>query len=181
MSNYHSHNVQVLKHGLEQYSEVIASKIAAVCREAVQELYDEVDRLFSPKVPSWISKDGQLIGGSDDFPIWTGQLRNSTGAAVYWNGVIYSLIQNPLLPNEPQDYNGQEEIYGDAWLQNAIEQGYSKYGRGLWIVLFSAVPYAAEIDLFGSVRGRGMNYFEKLKDIVKESVMNGLMPLVKEE
>ena len=180
MSNYHSNNVQVLKRGLEQYSEVIASKIAAVCREAVQELYDEVDRLFSPKVPSWISKD-ELIGGSDYFPIWTGQLRNSTGAAVYWNGVIYSLIQNPLLPNEPQDYNGQEEIYGDAWLQNAIEQGYSKYGRGLWIVLFSAVPYAAEIDLFGSVRGRGMNYFEKLKDIVKGLVMNGLLPLVKEE
>lgn len=80
----------------------------------------------------------------DSIPYDTGNLMDSTGIGVYVNGVLHDFrYENQA--TEPQTYHGKK-VWGKETLDKALSLGSSTYIEGVWIVLFSTVPYAIYQD-----------------------------------
>jgi hypothetical protein len=120
--------------------------------------------------------NGVPIDGTDDFPRWSSNMLDSTGVAVYCDGRVYSFIPTKKA-TERQHAGAIKDIDGNVELQNAIALGQTRYNTGIWIVLFSAVPYACDINTFGSRLGRGAGYFTSLKSMLLNTVLTGLKPI----
>ena len=71
------------------------------------------------------------------------------------------------------------KMFGHDALNNAISYGLSMFSRGIWLVLFSAMPYATMIDMSGAKIGRGGNFFGALKQSLITDVFNTLKPMIK--
>ena len=65
------------------------------------------------------------------------------------------------------NYTNIYNIWGYKYLSDALEAASSEYSKGVWFVLFSAVPYAFYIE-------DRYNYFSDLKDIIYESIISNL-------
>ena len=142
----------------------IQKNILRLCQEAVAELYEAHANGF------------RGLRGTDQFPIYSGELAASTGAAIYCNGVFDSFVPNTGRINPPFDEQGAE-VDGTALLQSAIAAGATQYTKGIWIVLYSTVPYAVRINLKGSPwLGRGMAFFDVLKHVIIDAIMNEIEP-----
>lgn len=169
MGNYTSHNSKAFKDGLNDYAErVIKVKLGDALRDVAQKMVDAIDGAFTP--------DGE---GNDQYPVWTGQLHDATGVGVYVDGSL-----NRFLPTkkgtEPQtdEESGIMNIVGSELLESALNDASSKFSQGVWIVVFSAVPYAYRINTEGSPRGRGQGFFERVKSLLIDDVFAGLKPIV---
>lgn len=168
MSEHTAHNLKVFKVGVEDFSEhVIKAKLVAMLKSVAQDLVNYIDGAFMP----W----ERLIGGNDNFPVWEGQLHDATGVGVYVDGALASYMPTTKA-FEPQYYEG-EVVVGAPRLQAALQAGATTFGKGIWIVLFSAVPYAYQINTYGSRRHRGQDFFEKLRQTLLSDVINGLRPI----
>lgn len=80
-----------------------------------------------------------VVQGS--IPYFTGNLMDSTGIGVYVNGVLHAFRYDQQA-DVPQTYKGQK-VWGKDTLDKAFSLGSSTYIDGVWIVIFSTVPYAA--------------------------------------
>lgn len=169
MADHTAHNSKVFKVGLEQYAErVIKTKLEAVLRGVAQELVNAIDGAFEPFE--------QYGGGTKQFPVWTGQLHDATGVGVYINGRLSSYV--PTAKGfYPQFDEGEDEIVGSERLQTALNNAVSQFSKGIWIVLFSAVPYAYKVNEFGSPRHRGKDFFNRTKSLLVDDVFAGLRPI----
>lgn len=143
----------------------IQKNILKLCQEAVVELYKA-------------HADGfRGARGTDQFPKYSGELAASTGAAIYCNGVFDSYVPNVYRTKQQLDDQGNE-VDGTALLQSAIAAGATQYTKGIWIVLYSTAPYAVRINLKGSPwLGRGMAFFDALKHVIIDAIMNGIEPI----
>lgn len=93
----------------------------------------------------WIEGNTAGVLGQGDIPIKFGNLRDSTGLAIYANGIMQVWKPNPIA-TLPSDYNDRD-IWGRDWLQFAIDQAASVYSDGnVYLVAFSAVPYAQDVE-----------------------------------
>jgi hypothetical protein len=45
-------------------------------------------------------------------------------------------------------------------LQDALQEGYRNFSKGIWLVVFSAVPYAFEVDAYGTIKNAS-GYFSE--------------------
>ena len=160
MKNYASHNKMVFKSTLEDAKYRISRPLlTAKLRKIAVDMVDEID--------------GNLWNNDDTFPIWTSNLHDSTGIAVYDYGAITSFIP-PQYAAVAQKYGNIQDIWGSQYLKDFMNENASKFSKGIWIVLFSAVPYAGYVNDYGSPRGRGINFFGLLKEMMSDIVYNKL-------
>lgn len=176
MGNFTSQNSSVFHAGTKNHIEhVVKPKLEAMLRKLAQDTVSYIDCAFVP-IPPYANEDGE--GGNDKFPVWEGQLRDATGCAVYIDGRVSSFIPTSMGRYlQHDDESGIENIDGTEFLKNAIDLASSRFTKGLWIVLFSAVPYAFRINTEGSPWDRGKGYFETIKNVTVQRVIEGLKPI----
>ena len=162
MKNYASHNKMVFKSTLEDAKYRISRPLlTAKLRKIAVDMVDEIDDSI------WVN--------DDTFPKWTSNLPDSTGIAVYDYGTITSFIP-PQYATKAQKYGYIQDIWGSQYLKDFINESAGKFSKGIWIVLFSAVPYAGLINEVGSPWPwvRGENFFGLLKEMFADIVYNKL-------
>ena len=172
MGNFTAQNSSVFHAGTKNHIEhVVKPKLEAMLRKLAQDTVSYIDGAFSPIPP-------HAPGGNELFPVWEGQLRDATGCAVYIDGRVSSFIPTSKARYKQSDkVSGIVDIVGSVFLKNAIELASTRFIKGLWIVLFSAVPYAFRINTEGSPKGRGEGYFETIKNVTVQRVIEGLKPI----
>jgi hypothetical protein len=156
----------------------IKPQLMTALRAVAEQMIKTIDGAFQP----WsIKPDGALPwGGTDDFPVWYGQMHDATGVGIYDNGALYQYLPaKKALDSQPQETETISNIIGSVYLEAALRDASSSFSRGIWIVLFSAVPYAYRINAEGSKWHRGKGFFDKLKLFLTEDVYTGLKPISK--
>lgn len=165
MADHTAHNAQVFKAGLKNYADnVIKARLVDMCKQVAQQMVGIIDGSFV------------LPKGNTQFPVDTANLRDATGVGVYADGALSSFIPTAMA-TKAQSNNGTKGIYGSPLLQSALANASSQFGKGVWIVLFSTVPYAYKINTQGSKIGRGVGFFEALKQKLLNDVITNLKPI----
>lgn len=105
-------------------------------------------------------------------PIYTGNLKDATGIGVYRNGVLKRYVPSQIA-TRPQSsgfhHRNVYDIWGHQYLSDALEAASKEeYGKGIWIVLFSAVPYAFYIEDRDA-------FFSDIKDVMLNAIISELM------
>lgn len=155
---YLSQNLNVLKEGMKMFVKNVAQpQLVSVLRQKAQ----EVVRLI----------DSGLI------PEYTANLHDATGCAVYADGAISAFI--PTKRAQKQGKSGFDGVNhygidGNAFLQQAISEASTRFAKGVWFVVFSAVPYAYHIDAHGSPLGRGQDFFKTIRGTAVNDILAGL-------
>ena len=165
MSSYTAHNSKVLGNGVKQYTErVIKAKLVAMLKTVAQAIVGIIDGNFT------------MPDGSEQFPVYTANLHDATGVGVYSDGAVQYFIPTKRATDAQHD-SSYNFFYGSDLLRQAISNGATQFAKGIWIVLFSTVPYAYKINTQGSRIGRGVNFFETLKQTLLSDVISGLQPI----
>lgn len=165
MANHMAHNSKVFALGLKQFTEQqVKPKLLAMCKSVAQTIVGVIDGSFA------------MPDGTQQFPVWSANLHDATGVGVYCDGVLSSFIPTARATAAQTD-GGTKGIFGSTLLQSAITNASTQFGKGIWIVLFSSVPYAYKINTQGSKRGRGVGFFEALKQTLLNDVIAGLKPI----
>jgi hypothetical protein len=168
MSKYTAHNAQVFKVGLKNFTEAqVKPMIVAALIQVAQILVGVIDGNFvMPK-------------GTTQFPVDTANLHDATGVGVYSDGRVQHFIPTKRAVKQQRSGIGSPSrgIDGNALLQSAISAGATQFAKGIWIVLFSTVPYAYHINTNGSKIGRGAGFFEALKQNLLNDVIANLKPI----
>lgn len=163
------HNREVLIKGISQFVKETKAEIVMKLKEVARRMVDFVEGNFTPIPP-------YRPGGNDDFPVWEGQMRDSTGVGLYVDGRTEYYMPTPKRDGPQHSNNYAGEIWGHEMLQQAITDMASKLPTGIWIVLFSAVPYAYKVNTIGSPRFRGIDYFEKTVDEMTSLILSSITP-----
>lgn len=168
MADNTSHNSHVFKNMLSQYAEnTLATRIGTALKRVAEKMVETIEGAFEP-----FFYEG---GGTDLFPVWEGQLHDATGVGVYVNGRLSSYI--PTSRGRFAQRHNDDYIIGTERLQTALNSATTTYSKGIWIVLFSAVPYAYKVDTEGSPWGRGIGFFENLENRLLNDVFVNLKPI----
>lgn len=165
MADNTSHNSHVFKNMLSQYAEnTLATRIGTALKRVAEKMVGIIDYSFTTPA------------GTEMFPVFTSNLHDATGVGVYINGSVSSFIPTKRA-TEPQYYKGESDIIGNSRLSAALSVASTTYSKGVWIVLFSAVPYAYKVDTHGSPLGRGVGFFEELEKVLLNDVIKNLKPI----
>lgn len=140
-----------------------------------------VKNVIEPQLVSVLSRKAQevvaYIDSGANIPEWLGNLHDATGIGVYVDGVIHKFI--PTKHAQKQGKSGFDGVNhygidGNAFLQQAISEAGTRFAKGVWFVLYSAVPYAFHINLNGSPRGRGQGFFDAIVNMTVNEILAGL-------
>ena len=165
-------NIEVFKGLLKKHVDtVVKPELSAMLGGVADRIIAEIDGGFKP-----VAYGGE--GGSDQYPIWYGQLHDSTGVGVYIDGVLRA-YRPTNIGKYKQHTEDERDIVGAEKLDEALAAAATTFPTGIWIVLFSAVPYAYEINEAGSPQNRGAGFFDTLADSLTAEVIAGLKPLTK--
>lgn len=116
---------------------------------------------------AFTSQIGQVLAGVADWvlgkayneiPVDTWNLMEGTGIGVYVNGILTSFRYDELA-TQPRDGH-----WGRDTLTKALSAGASRFASGVWIVAFSTMPYAAEVDEWSGFFSEVI--VEELEDLV---------------
>ena len=170
MGDWDSHNRAVAKASVEEYLKKVKANIVAKLREVAKMMVDWIDGKFEPIPP-------YTPGGNDNFPVWFGDMHDATGVGLYVDGRTEYFMPwvSRIAPQSSTNYNG--EIWGHEMLQQAITNTASKFPKGIWIILFSAVPYAEKVNVFGSPLGRGIRFFDKSTQELTALILSQMQPM----
>jgi len=85
-------------------------------------------------------------------PVVSGNLKDSTGIAIYHDGVMGRFVPKriaiaPRTNIYPSGLTTEKSILGSDIIQTAITKGALKYKKGYVLVVLSAMPYAALVDV----------------------------------
>lgn len=153
MGKYTKNNVSVIKAELIRsapslFASVYLPKLVQVAKD-VAEYIDEAS----------------TETGISGLPMFTGALHDTTGIGVYYNGALVAIEKPPSLynlqgslPYQQQDFNP------DMVLEEAVKRAGGTTKDGIWMVIFSAAPYAIEVNREGSYAKspRGEGYFDDI-------------------
>ena len=114
----------------------------------------------------------EYIDSQKVIPIYTGNLKDATGIGVYSNGVLEKYVPSQIA-TRPQSsgfhHRNVYDIWGHQYLSDALEAASKEdYSKGIWIVLFSAVPYAFYIEDRDA-------FFSDIKDVMLNAIISELM------
>lgn len=114
----------------------------------------------------------EYIDSQKVIPIYTGNLKDATGIGVYSNGVLKKYVPSQIA-TVPQSsgfhHKNEYDIWGHQYLSDALEAASKEdYSKGIWIVLFSAVPYAFYIE-------ERDGFFSGIKDVMLNAIISELM------
>ena len=165
MADYATHNAQVFKVELNNYAEnVIKVRLVTMLKTVAQQLVGIIDGSFAmPK-------------GTTQFPVDTANMHDATGVGVYAGGITQYFVPTKRATKTQSD-GGVKGIDGATLLQSAISNAGATFSKGIWIVLFSTVPYAYKITTSGSKMGRGAGFFEALQQSLLNNVIANLKPI----
>lgn len=155
---YQSQNLNVLKEGMKMFVKNVAQpQLVSILRQKAQEVVQLID--------------------SGLIPEYTANLHDATGCAVYADGAISAFI--PTKRAQKQGKSGFDGVNhygidGPAFLQQAISEASTRFAKGVWFVVFSAVPYAYHIDAQGSPLGRGQDFFKTIRGTAVNDILAGL-------
>lgn len=165
MSSHSAHNQRVFKVGLKNFTEAqVKPMLVAMLTQVAQQIVGLIDGSFA------------MPDGTAQFPVDTANLRDATGVGVYVDSRVQSFIPTKMA-TKTQSHGGAKGIDGHALLQTAIQAGATQFAKGIWIVLFSTVPYAYKITTQGSKIGRGAGFFEALRQSLLNDVITNLKPI----
>lgn len=145
-------------------NKVVGNKINDFFDKATEALLKEIYKV-AEDVMEYI--DSQKV-----IPIYTGNLKDATGIGVYSNGVLKSYVPSQIA-TRPQSsgfhHKNVYDIWGHQYLSDALEAASKEdYSKGIWIVLFSAVPYAFYIEDRDA-------FFSDIKDVMLNAIISELM------
>lgn len=106
-------------------------------------------------------------------PVYTGNLHDATGVGVYVNGALTHYIPTKIAREKQSSgfhYRNEYQIDGNLYLKSALSDAVTDFPDKIWIVIFSAVPYAFYID-------EQYAYFSEMKDFVRNQITQGLVRL----
>lgn len=155
---YQSHNLNVLKESMKMFVKNVAQpQLVSILRQKAREVVQLID--------------------SGLIPEYTANLHDATGCAVYADGAISAFI--PTKRAQKQGKSGFDGVNhygidGSAFLQQAISEASTRFAKGVWFVVFSAVPYAYHIDAHGSPLGRGQDFFKTIRGTAVNEILAGL-------
>ena len=150
-------------------NKVVGNKINDFFDKATEALLKEIYKV-AEDVMEYI--DSQKV-----IPIYTGNLKDATGIGVYNECKLVKYVPSKIA-TRPQSSgfhfdegdSGERkythlEIWGHKYLSDALEAASKdEYSNGIWIVLFSAVPYAFFIE----ARDR---YFSDIRDVMLNKIL----------
>lgn len=136
------HNNKFFKAYMDKHKALLEQRLNSVCQELAEEIL------------SYVESFKEIEG----MPFFTGNLAEGTGLGVYVNGMLNRFIPAHQA-TEPQYDKAKHitDIWGEEYLQEAISMAYNRFHKGIWVVLFSSVPYAVRVDTKGTVKRRGKN------------------------
>ena len=154
MAEFRRHNEQVIRDAFGVYlRDRIKPQVTRLVNDTASATIDYIDRMFQPL---------EKRGGNDQFPIWDGDLRDSTGVGVYIEGKLTRYKLSPFAQ------------YGTRWLDEAFDMAANEFPTGAYVALFSAMPYAHEVDTMGSPADRGVGYFEDIMEFLSYLLKSNL-------
>lgn len=155
---YRSQNLNVLKAGMKMFVKNVAQpQLVSILRQKAQEVVQLID--------------------SGLIPEYTANLHDATGCAVYADGAISAFVPTKRahkLGKSGFDGVNHYGIDGSDFLQQAISEASTRFAKGVWFVVFSAVPYAYHIDANGSPLGRGQDFFKTIRGTAVNDILAGL-------
>lgn len=114
-------------------------------------------------------------------PEYLGNLHDSTGCAVYQDGMLvyFRPTAKHAAKKGKSGFGGVNhyDIEGSEFLQRTVADAATTFSKGIWFVVFSAVPYAYYINEFGSPKGRGQGFFKKTYEDAVNEILAGLRPM----
>lgn len=129
----------------------------------------------------------RLVAYIDDdarIPESTGNLRDATGVGVYVDGVLLSYVPTKRATQNQKSgfhYTNEYGIDGSEYLSQAISDAAGSFSKGIWIVLFSAVPYAYFLnkpELVGNLKDKVEgNFFGEIADRLVQEIYLGMLAL----
>lgn len=124
------------------------------------------------------------IDSQAEIPEYSGNLRDATGVGVYVNGTLSAYVPTKSatrLQKSGFHYRNEYGIDGSDYLSRALADASSDFSVGIWIVLFSAVPYAYFLnnpDLVENLRGKVKgDYFGEISTKFINEITVGLLQL----
>lgn len=161
-SGFQNHNKQVLMKGLQVHVKgVVQPDLIKVLTKVAKQIVDSID------------------AGNFEIPIYTGNLKDATGVGVYADGVLHSFLPTKTATKKQKMGSGRINRYfidGSEFLQ-ATMQLTTQFDKGVWFVIFSAVPYAYRINAAGSPLGRGQGFFRRTHEEALREILAGLRPI----
>ena len=114
----------------------------------------------------------------------TSNLRDATGIGIYIDGSLAKFVPAKKATKKQKSgfhYRNEYGIDGAEYLSQAIADASTSFNNGIWIVLFSAVPYAYFLnnpELVGNLQGKVQgNFFGEISAKLVEEIYAGLAPL----
>lgn len=165
INEHYSHNMAVINVALQDYTErVVKERIRKMCNEVADEFMLYIDNAYE-------SLDGPVEQrGNSEYPAWSDNMHDSTGIGVYNDGMLTAYI--PTKRADQPQFDSKRELYdiwGTSYLQRALTDS-AKYNKGIWVVLFCAVPYAIDVNNLGSPKGRGEEFFERFSKTFRRTI-----------
>lgn len=157
MTNWKANKNRVFSEKLEDYANgVVKAKIAEVLNRVADWMVTYIEDAFEEPY------------GTYQFPVFSANLHDATGIGVYIDGVMtaYKPTQRAIVENDG--------VFGSTELDKALSESTSQFATGIWIVLFSAVPYASHVNIAGSPLYRGEGFFGKMEEWLKTDVFGSL-------
>ncbi len=162
------HNIEVIKKKCRYFLEVEKkSELVAMLTDIARRLVD------------FIENDARI-------PEYSSNLRDATGIGVYVDGSLVSFVPTKKATKKQKSgfhYRNEYGIDGAEYLSKAIADAATSFSDGIWIVLFSAVPYAYFLnrpELVGNLQGKVEgNFFGEISDKMLAEIYSGLVPFNK--
>ena len=150
-----AHNKEVLERGLRLHvKKEIQPDLVNYLKNVAQQIVSAID------------------GGAYSIPVYTGNLHDATGVGVYVDGMMAAFMPTKLAVKK-QAMKGRPYIFGSEFLAESLREATTTFAKGVWFVVFSAVPYAYKINADGSPKGRGQGYW----DTIVNDVLSNLRPI----
>lgn len=150
----------------------LLSKNQKIIDKRIDEVFDKHIANLSDYLATLAQDVIEYIDSQKVIPIYTGNLKDATGIGVYRNGVLKKYVPSRIA-TVPQSsgfhHRNEYDIWGHQYLSDALEAASKEeYGKGIWIVLFSAVPYAFYIEDRDA-------FFSDIKDVMLNAIISELM------
>ena len=159
MSDLREHNKKVFQRGIADFEKtLLKNRLIPILKDVANTFVGYIDEEFSQN--------------SIQFPVYSGNLHDATGVGVYYDGRIEYFVPTKWA-EKPQTMGDGTYFFGSETLRQAMQACSTQFASGIWIVLFSSVPYAYEINENGSPKARGKDFFNTLRDWILEDVING--------
>ncbi len=88
----------------------------------------------------------KAIENNEEMPWYTGNLKDSTGVGVYNKGRLISYAPKRVADEAQYAGDNGDSIWGYKKLEEAFAMGQTLFPTNLWIVVYTAVPYAFELN-----------------------------------